>query len=290
MKGAIWRQPTVFGPMPGVSRVDSVYTSKKAKTMTVSITFKTSGTLLRNLLPNRSYSFAARDTVALASFNIQTRRDVELLGNKAFERVVFEIHGLKYTKPDGTVLSVNFVPVVFENSADVITGSREELGLPSVYSDIMLEDTPNGSFSATLSWGDVQWAKFLVKEFVAGTAQKTTSDGLLVHRYLSKITDNPGRGECDVEEDILIVEERTATSHLSNGSNTTNCEAKSDVRLNFKESSQAGIEITPQSQRELPTLHHIVSRLAELPVFSIVNATMWEEEGSNTILKASRIS
>ncbi|KEF60633.1 uncharacterized protein A1O9_02194 [Exophiala aquamarina CBS 119918] len=289
-KGAIWRQPTVFGPMPGILRLESVCTSQKAKTMTFSITFKTSGTLLRSLLPNKSYSFSTRDTVALASFKIQTRREVELFGNKPFERVLFEIHGLNYTKPDGTVLPVNFVPIVFENSADVITASREEFGLPSVFSDIMLEDGPNGSLSAILSWGGVQWAKFWVKDLVATPEKWQTSECLLVHRYLSKITDKPVRGESEIEEDILIVEQPTTASHLPNGDNTSNGEAKADMRVNFKESSQAGIEITPHNQQELPTLHHIVSRLAELPVFGIVSAKMWVEESSKTVSKAFKIS
>lgn len=275
--------------MPGVARVESVHTSKKAKTMTTSIKFKTSGTLLRNLFPSKSYSFASTDTVVLASFMIQSRHNVELLGNQGFERVAFVIHGVNYTKPDGTVVSANFVPVIFENSADVITASREELGYPSVFSDIKLETPVDGAVSVSLSWRGIQWAKLSVTDLAASSAPKPETEDMLVHRSLSKIADGTSTGEFDIEQDILIVEKPTTASERENTGATANGNATSSEPHGLRESNQAGIEFTPHSQGDLPTLHHIVSRLAELPIFSIVSATRWEEPCSGTRLSASTV-
>lgn len=275
--------------MPGVARVESIHTSEKAKTVTTSIKFKTSGTLLRNLFPSKSYSFASTDTVVMASFIVQSRHNVELLGNHGFERVALVIHGVKYTKSDGSVVTANFVPVVFENSADVITASREELGYPSVFSDIKLETPADGAVSASLSWRGVQWAKLSVTNLAASSVPKPDPEDILVHRSLSKIADETSAGEFDIEQDILLVEKPTTVGERENALATINGNATPSEPHGVQESNQASIGFTPHSQGDLPTLHHIVSRLAELPVFSIVSATKWEELCSATRLSASTV-
>ncbi|KAK5047454.1 hypothetical protein LTR84_006550 [Exophiala bonariae] len=283
IKGAIWRQPTAFGPMAGVSGLETNYTSKMAKTLNINIRFMTSGTLLRNLFPTKSYSFAATDTVVMASFHFQSRANVELLANQGFERLTFAIHGVNYTKKDGSVVPGKFVPVVFENCADVITASREELGYPSIFSDINLKSPQENSLEVSLSWRGVQWARLRAENLVKSTEFGHMGENILVHRSLPKITDEMTTSRFDLEQDILIAE-----SVVDRSSNTNGCVILNDYQ-NVRKSCQAGIDITAKDPEELPTLHHIVNRLAELPIFSIVSVTRWEEDGIKSVLKASKI-
>ena len=290
---ATWRQPTVFGPTPGPPRDADPNLQSHVRRLTASIKFKTSGTLLRNMLPNKFYSFAAKDTVALASLTIQSHRNVERLGFHGFDRVILEIHGINYTKADESVIPGRYLPVIFENSADVISAGREEMGYPSVFSDIDLEGTTEGAFSANLSWKGVQWAKIWLKDLAPMSAQKPTHEEAFVHRCIPELTDGSAKSEFDVGQDILIVEEPSTSDliHITNGDDaTTNGTTVSVKTLSSKTSSHAGFEIMPHSQRELPTLHHIVSRVGELPIFDIVSAMVCEEEGPEVIVKAARIS
>jgi hypothetical protein len=44
-------------------------------------------------------------------------------------------------------------------------------------------------------------------------------------------------------------------------------------------SSKASFQIDPLDWEQLPTLHHVISRLAELPVYEIVSARVVEGDG-----------
>lgn len=243
----------------------------------------TSGTLLRNLFPTKSYSFATTDTVVMASFNVQSRTNVKLLANQGFERLTFAIHGVNYTKDDGSVIPVTFIPVVFENCADVITASREELGYPSIFSDIKLESPRQGSLKVLISWRGVQWAQLYVENLVKSTELEPMGENILVHRSLATITDEPTACHFDLEQDILIIESPVDKSSDSEG------EAVSSDLRNVYKSTKASIEVTAKDPEQLPTLHHITSRLAELPIFSIVDVTKWEDNSNKTVLRASKI-
>jgi hypothetical protein len=261
LKGASWRQPTVFGPAPGPRRDGAISVTKKLKVVTASIKFKTSGTLLRNMLPHDSYSFGSKNTVVVASLTVESHRNVEWLGFHGFDRVLLSIHGVNYTKSDGSVLSASYVPVLFENSADVISAGREQTGYPSVYSDIEVDRSP-GSFSARLSWNGVTWATIWMKDLMPVSDPKPTSKAILVNRFISSTDGGPAQKEIGVGEDVLIEGDDTSvTGCYTNGTSTSVSEV-----LSSKSSSNAGFDILPRSQREIPTLHHIAARIGELPV------------------------
>lgn len=284
-----WRQSTVFGPMPGFSRIGSLQQGTSMRKMTASITFKTSGTLLRNMLPDKSYNFASKDTVALASLKLECNRNVSWLGGHGFDRVLLKLHGVDYTRRDGSVISGRYLVVAFENSADAISVGREERGYPSVFTGIELDAISQRSLYASLSWKGVRRAKIWLKNLtLTSTAQERAPEPVFVHRRIPNVV---GRGaakcEPDIEEDILLVEE-SSDLHATNGING-NVKANDAVGM-IKSSSNARFEILPFSERELPTLHHIASRVAELPIFDIVGATVYEEEGLEKVMTAQRIS
>ncbi len=56
-----------------------------------------------------------------------------------------------------------------------------------------------------------------------------------------------------------------------------------------QKADHADFQIHDLGLKKLPTLHHIVSRLAEIPVFEIVEANIVEADGVGDLLGARRI-
>ena len=271
-----WRQPLAFGPFP-------VFGGGQTGA-TISVKFKTSATLLRTLFPNASYAFFEKDTVAVAGFSIRSHGKAGLVGS---HQVFFEVHGVSYTKSDGSRLQGRYVPIMLEDSADAISVSRETYGLPSVFSDVDVDDTSPESVRVTLSWKGVKWAslwlKDLKQEAVSPGPLPTGSfadAGAFVHKYIPHTAGRPSKDEVDAEYDILLSDYPSALTgvvDLSDMNGTTM--PRPHDRL-CTSSSNAGFEIMLHHNDKLPTLHHVVSRLRELPVFSIVEATVFDAGGS----------
>ena len=123
-----WRQPIVFGPLPGprqdsFGRTHSQSLQSSTSTKRV-IKFKTSATLLRNMFPNDRYSFAKPDTVATASFSLESLENLEWLGGRGYDLFALYIHGVSYKLGDGQVLNGTYCPVMFENQTDPVSLSR----------------------------------------------------------------------------------------------------------------------------------------------------------------------
>ena len=243
------------------------------------ITFKTSATLLRNLFPNKSYSFAAKDTVALATLCVRSQCSVQGLGGYRSNEVRLEVHGVIYTRADGSVVRGRYVPVVFEDSADAISAHREEWGYPSVFADIMVDATEK-SYSATLSWKRTEWATVWLKDLFPLPKEEDDSlshpeENLLVNERTPNIGGETCKGGSDTEQDIVICE--TGASRHIDGQDEEehfNHDTVLDSDSSIFASVNADFQIKPTDAKSMPTLHHIVSRLAELPVFGVVDATL----------------
>ena len=288
---ASWQQPTIFGPVPSVTHRSSTFPTKVT---TACIKFKTSGTMLRNLFPNKSYAFQAKDTVALASISVRSHHAVGWLGEHDLQQVLFEIHGVEYTTKDGSTVSGRYLPVLFEDSPDSISVGREAYGYPSVFSDVKVEYSPDKSYHAKLSWHGIDWASIRLEDLKARPASNGALNasprpdaGVLVHKYVPATTETPTKNEVDADYDILITNSSARFTHTE-AANGNGDAGQAGATLS-KVSSNAAFEILPNDVIRLPTLHRIVSQLHELPVFEIVEATL-EEESLDLSAKASRIS
>jgi hypothetical protein len=285
----IWRQPTAFGPIPGLD-----FSKGYTKTVTATIDFKTSGTLLRNFLPNGAYKFTSKDTVVWASLTVQSRENIEWLGGHGFERVFFEIHGIEYSKPNASNISGIYLPLVIDNSADALCVSREELGYPSVFSEIHIDRSGRKKFSAVISWKGSRWAKIWFDNLLPLPNLNDASNYL--QRYSSEIIQRDSHNEDHrILRDAMLVEKipvkdgaQMRNGLASNGAQMANGELAIGNLLSFQVASEAGFEFTPHSEQELPTVHHIASRLADVPIFELVSATIAETQGPETVIRASR--
>lgn len=127
------------------------------------IKFKTSRTLLQNLFPTQSYSFASFETVAYGSYiQMMVDRMDWLRGQAITTYFGWYIHGVQYKNEDGSVLNGNYLPVTFENLADPILSGREEIGLPKLYSEIEVNRAAN-SYSMKASWRRTRFEQLELK-------------------------------------------------------------------------------------------------------------------------------
>ena len=256
---------------------DEEYTGLGATCETTSILFKTSATLLRNLFPNQAFSFKNRDTVTLASLRLQTLDNVPWLGGQGYNAIGLYIHDVVYTKRDGGTVDGTFLPVMFEDLADPILSGRDELGFPKLFSEINVKNE-GSSISITCGWRGTAWGKMEVhgQQNSQGSTKKTGGvETLLVYRYVPGIGDpRKTTPDADYAASVQIENE----DHLQDPPGDT-----------FSSYEGASFKFDACDQHRFPTLYHIISRLAELPVFEIVEASVQKTEGLPTFSGIQRI-
>lgn len=291
----LWRMPTAFGPMPGPRQdfLGRPRNGANATFTTTSVRFKTSRTILENLLPGKNLTFAAADTVAYATFAATQLGNLEWLGGRGYTHFGLYIHGISYTKADGETVIGSYLPVLFENLADPILSGREELGFPKLFADLAVHKADDGKWRLDASWMGEKFCALelegLQDENTAttnghangvtnGTTTTPRDDGLLLQKYIPA-TASPGskvRGQPDVEY----------TTFVSNAD-----DAKTVTRSvqSTAKASKATISFDPRDWKALPTLHHVVERLAEIPVYDVVEAKIVTGTGVSDVSCVQRL-
>ncbi|RMD44997.1 hypothetical protein DV735_g78, partial [Chaetothyriales sp. CBS 134920] len=280
-----WRMPVAFGPMPGPrqSHDGKVRDSVESTFRTASIKFKSSRTVLQNLFPPgvKGYRFKSPGTVAYASFSCTTLNRMEWLGGTGYNHIGLYIHGVEFERADGSVLNGAYMPILFESLTDPIVSGREELGMPKLYTAI---DVFHGAESLRIntSWQGSLWGNFrldgLKEDTNVGAATgKITGgddDGVLVYRYMPRVgRDFKGQSEAEYPVFVPFAEERPQP-----------------VTKRVWRASSASFSIDALDWDALPTLHHIIARLQEIPVYEIVNAQVVEGIGVPDVAVARRVS
>ncbi|KKK11821.1 FAD binding domain protein [Aspergillus rambellii] len=268
-----WRMPIAFGPMPGPrqTHLGVPRDGSKSTFTTASIKFKTSRTLLQNLFPpdRQGWRFSSPDTIAYASFSQTTLDKMEWLGGSGYKHIGLYIHGVEYVKKDGSVVKGSYLPILFESLTDPIVSGREELGMPKLYTSVDVYRRAT-SYRIRTGWQGALWGNFLLENLVevdpssaTGGISGEADEGILAYKYLPK----SGRANKNIPaEEYPIFDpfsEAVPTPRPQRMFTTT----------------QASFQIDPLDWEQLPTLHHVISRLAELPVYEIVGAKLVEGEG-----------
>lgn len=275
--------PIAFGPMPGPRQttLGIARKSKESTFTTASIKFKTSRTLLQNLFPpnSKSFRFKSPGTVAYATFSQTTLNKMEWLGNSGYKHIGLYIHGVEYVKKNGDVINGAYMPILFESLTDPIVSGREELGMPKLYTSVDVYRREK-SYRVNTGWEGANWGSFVwdgLKEADAGADSGKISgdddDGILVYRYIPRVgRDDKGKAEAEYPVYVPFAED----------------EPKPKTQRVYK-ASKASIKIDALDWDALPTLHHVISRLEELPVYEIVNAKVVEGVGVPDVGAARRV-
>jgi hypothetical protein len=287
-KGLLWRMPTSFGPMPGPRQdfYGRPRDGSKAKFTTASVKFKSSRTVLENLFPNEKLKFAVADTAAYATFSVTQLDNLEWLGGRGYSHFGLYIHGVQYTKDNGDTVVGTYLPVLFENLADPILSGREELGFPKLYCDLDLKKSDQ-DWTLDAGWMSSKFCSLKITglehspvangDSAPQTAASAKEEGMFFTKYVPATSSlgSKERGQADVEY----------TAFLPNDEGASAVEKKIEKTL---KASSAEIEFDALDWKALPTLHHIVERLKEVPVYKVVEAKVVEGTGVGDVSAARR--
>jgi hypothetical protein len=288
-----WRSPLSFGPMPS-PRQDHFgrpIPAHDSRFTTYSIRFRTSATFLKTLFPTPEFSFAGPGTVAEASFQCTELSGMRWLGGGGYKYLGLWIHGVQYTRKDGSKVVGSLLVVLLESLAGPIITGREELGMPKLFCDISINaETEKGSASIECSWRGASFLRMQLDGLEEGGAEKTELEtngagagapgappnpqeqGTMFYRYVPAV----GKpGEADAAYAVLIRE--------GADSPTPRVVEKS------RRSQDGKLEVTEGDWDSLPTLHHIAAEFAEIPVYGVVEAKIEEGLGVDDLANAERI-
>ncbi|KAJ0416728.1 hypothetical protein BJY00DRAFT_325985 [Aspergillus carlsbadensis] len=283
MPNPYWRMPIAFGPMPGPrqTHLGVPRDGTNSTFTTASIKFKTSRTVLQNLFPpgRKGWRFTSADTVAYASFSQTTLGKMEWLGGSGYRHIGLYIHGVEYVKEDGSLVQGTYLPILFESLTDPIVSGREELGMPKLYTSVDVYRRSN-SYRIRTGWEGALWGNFLLEDLVEVDPSTTTGAlsgeadaGILGYKYIPK-TGRENKNVAAEEYAIFDAFAKAVPTPKPHKVYTT---------------KKASIQIDALDWEQLPTLHHVISRLAEVPVFEIVGAKVVEGTGVPDVSGAAPI-
>ncbi|KAK0701081.1 hypothetical protein B0H67DRAFT_595901, partial [Lasiosphaeris hirsuta] len=281
---AFRRMPISFGACPGPRQdgFGNPYGSHAERTfLKASIMFKTSRTYLQSFLPTPSFRFRSPATIAYASILVTTVGNMSWLGGRGYTHFGVYLHDVEYGRRDGTAVYGTYLPAMFENLADPIISGRDELGMNKVYCDIDV-DNKTDSYSARLSWRGAEFLNIRLddlssvppeslKEMPADAAAQDY--GLLTYKYVPA-TGEPGKA--DVEYACVIPHAEEARV------------AQQTVR-SLAWAHQPKVTFEEGDWESLPTLHHISSALAAMPIYGFVFSKVEEGVGVADMSSCRRI-
>lgn len=204
---------------------------------------------------------------------------MEWLGGSGYNHIGLYIHGVEYHKKDGGVLSGTYLPILFESLTDPIVSGREELGMPKLYTAIDVHRRAT-SYRIRTSWQGTSWGEFNLEgleEFDPSTETGGISgekdDGILAYRYMPQVgRENKGK---PAEEYPLF----DASIELD----------PKPRPQRFYKAAKASFSIDPVDWEALPTLHHVISRLAEVPMYEVMGAKVVEGVGVPDVSSCHRV-
>ncbi|CAM1505591.1 Fc.00g112280.m01.CDS01 [Cosmosporella sp. VM-42] len=271
-----WRMPLSFGPFPG-PRQDGLGSRQPGESQrtftTASIRFRTSRTYLETLFPNESYKFKSFPTVCEASFSVTTLDNMAWLGGKGYSHFGLYIHGVQYTKKDSSKVDGNFLPVLLEDLSDPIISGREELGMPKLFCDIDIQ-RESSSYRMKASWRGATFAELVLEDLEEGGPQSQTevvgdeNNNILAYRYIPAVGEP---GKADAEYPILAPHEKVSKTNK------------------VLETSNASVSVKGLDWESLPTLHHVASGLANIPIYSVLTAKVVEGTGVPDLSSCQRV-
>lgn len=275
-----WQHPLDFGPvsgtpLPSVDQLgEAIFGSEKSSQRAI-IIFKTSATLVRYLFPSDCYSFKTRDTVALASFRLHTVKKLPDPSKGDQHVLGLYIHNVIYKKSDGSTVEGTYVPVLFKDFED--STSFEPATMPEMYSNIKISDQNSRILVETglcgAIWGRMKWNSLV--ERAEDYNEVSEDETLLLHKFVRS----------DNSQDQNAKPDAGYATYLEHGSKS-HTESVGRGRISTGNSS---FHFDAYDWNRLSTLHHVVGRLAELPIFEVVEASVVDNVGVPDFNDAKRV-
>lgn len=255
------RMPVVFGPTTGPRQgVDGKsYDYSAAPRTTASISFLTDAAALSDLLP----PFSVLEGEPVVTVEHAELRELEWLAGRSYSLLGIKFP-VRYKGPEEELWG-SFLPVLWENRPEPILSGREELGFAKIYCELPPPRVLRGRTRYAAIWDGHEFIRMTFDELAEGPpphAPQPGFSGVLHHRYLPAISDG---AETEVEQMVLTPAggATIAYDRVRRGKGT--------------------VEFVRSAWEELPTMYHIVNKLADLPVREWRGASIIESRGAKDL-------
>ncbi len=260
MRNAIPAEPAAAASAPPVAE-NTVATD----VMTVSVSFLTDSEQLEAMLPPGKHLSIHGPPVVTVSAVYQG--GLAWLAGRGYNLILVALPVVHTGRTGQTV--GRFLPVVWENMAEPILVGRETLGWPKIYADLPPVRRLNDSCQCLAAWHGFTFAEMAVTglrplapaELQARAANTAPSAGLICHKFILRTG-----SWTETDADYLTL----------SGSDGARAPVVREVLT-----GKAGVRFNSASWAELPTMTHIVNRLADLEIREVYDATVFSQSGGS---------
>lgn len=269
------------GPRQDISGKPHANTLSTFRTATIK--FKTSRTLLQNLLPHQSFCFTSPSSVGYASLSFTTLTNLNWLGGRGYNHLGLYIHGIEYRKTNGEIVKGTYLPILFENLPDPILSGREELGMPKMWCDLDFNKNSEGKIcQMSAEWMGAKFCEIKISGLedapAASSSNNDADEALLWYKYIARsgATDPKDQRQADANYAVYIRhDEEAKIAHRT---------------VDRIQKGKGSFSFDSLNEKRLPTLHHIVERLAEIPMYECLEAIVVEGKGVSDVSTARLLS
>lgn len=263
-RNARMRMPTVFGPggSPRGGTAGQRYDWSSSTRTAASVSFLTEQAALAELLP---------PGFTLKGEPVVTVEWTELKGLAWLAGRGYNMLGIKYPcefRGQQDHAHGQFLAVLWENRPEPILTGREELGYAKIYCELP-QPVSSGSDNLKIqaSWDGHVFASIDLADLADATPPTTTNElrldqGVLHYRYFPKVSQP---GESDIAQAVL-----------------TPAGGFTPEVSSFKR-GRGNVVFHHSEWEQLPTFHHIVNKLAALPVLEGRGATFVQSAGGKDL-------
>jgi len=256
--------PTVFGPSPG-PRGDAQgrpFSFEDAPRTSASVSFLTDADALARLLPP-GFELVGEPVVTVEWTELQA---LQWLAGRGYSML-----GIKYNarfRGQHDVAEGPFLAVLWENRADPIITGREELGFAKLYAELPAPRAQAGALLHEAAWDGHVFLRLSVSDLIdapppaMAPAAPGVLRGTLHHRHVPRVSAPEAH---DVSQAVLTP---------AGGFVQT---------IDSFQRGQGRVEFVRSSWEQLPTLHHIVDALADLPQRAPRGATFSRARGAKDL-------
>jgi hypothetical protein len=256
------RAPSCFGPGPS-PRQDSAgkpWGDPMARITALSASFLTDAKALESLLPVGAQ--LAGEPVVTVEF--MTIRELQWLAGRGYSTL--GVHFPIIAEAGSEIARGPFLTVLWENLADPILTGREELGFAKLFCDLPAPTQLAGVTSCRASWDGHEFCSLEIADAQDTPLEPAASDGMLHHFSVPKIG--------------------SAGETLAQGWAITPPSLKTEVLSHRR--GHGNVSFVRSTWQQLPTLAHIVNRLADLPMLDARGGSI-KELCSDTSLHNHRL-
>ena len=244
------RMPTCFGPAPS-PRQDAngvPWSNPMARITAITASFLTTAGALQSLLPHGA-ELLGEPVVTVEFMYI---RELQWLAGRGYNTLGVRFP-IAVASGEGAVKGP-FLSVLWENLADPILTGREELGFAKLYCDLPAPSTLGGTTTCRASWDGHGFCELTLRDAVNAVPGASDHDGLLHFTTMPRIG--------------------VAGQATSQGWALT--PPSPSVEILSHRHGAAAVRFVGSTWEQLPTLAHIVNRLAALPIVEPRGGTVTE--------------